>query len=188
MDNLIIKNENSPLEEKMEKALKKAGIRYKAQFSIEDTNKDKWNSKYILDFVVYGELCKIAIECDGHTYHSSRKAKERDLKRDLWIKAYKEFDDTLRFTTEQIMSQIDVVIEEINKYILAYDKLHFNKRQNAKFDPKKIPSTISKDTVLILTNILNSAFSVAYKETQKKEKNQENIKKNDKKRNNSRNK
>lgn len=177
MDNLIIKNENSPLEEKMEKALKKAGIRYKAQFSIEDTNKDKWNSKYILDFVVYGELCKIAIECDGHTYHSSRKAKERDLKRDLWIKAYKEFDDTLRFTTEQIMSQIDVVIEEINKYILAYDKLHFNKRQNAKFDPKKIPSTISKDTVLILTNILNSAFSVAYKETQKKEKNQENIKK-----------
>lgn len=173
MDNLIIKNENSPLEEKMEEELKKAGIRYKAQYSIEDVNKDKWNSKYILDFVVYGEICKIAVECDGNTYHSSRNAKERDLKRDLWIKAYKEFDDTLRFNTEQIMDQIELVIKEIKKYILIYDKLHLNKRQNAEFDPKRIPKSISKDNVVFLSRLLNNAFSLMYREIQKNEKNKE---------------
>lgn len=177
VDNLTIKNENSPLEEKMEEALRNAGIRYKAQYSIEDANKDKWNSKYILDFVVYGEQCKIAIECDGDTYHSSRKAVERDLKRDLWIKAYKDFDDTLRFNTKQIMNQIDVVIEEINKIIKVYDKLHLVKKQNEKFDPKKIPKSISKDNVLILSNILSNAFSLSYSKIQKDETNKEKRKK-----------
>lgn len=177
MDSIIIKNENSPLEEKMEEALKKAGLRYKSQYSIEDKYKDKWNSKYILDFVVYGDFCKIVVECDGTTYHSSQKAQEHDLKRDLWVKAYKEFDDTLRFNTKQIMNNIESVIEDIKKNLSTYDKLYLDKKQKAFFDPKKIPNLILKDDLMSLSRSFVDVFSLICKDAQKNEKNKEKRKK-----------
>ncbi|MEB2298813.1 hypothetical protein LAV72_04125 [Lysinibacillus xylanilyticus] len=60
MMNPKIRNENSPLEELMEAALNEANIKFRAQYTVYDGNNDKWNAKYTLDFLVYGEFCKIA--------------------------------------------------------------------------------------------------------------------------------
>lgn len=143
MTNQKIRNENSPLEEKMEAALKKANIKYKAQYTVHDTNKDKWNAKYTLDFLVYGEYCKIAVECDGNTYHGYAEAKERDLRRDLWVKQF-GFDDTLRFNTEQIKYNIEGCIKQITNMIQAYDKIRYEKQKKFIFDVASVPSEVPK--------------------------------------------
>ncbi|WP_445683312.1 endonuclease domain-containing protein [Sporosarcina sp. FSL W7-1349] len=83
---------------------------YSTSYTVYDDNKDKWNASYILDFLVYSEFCKIVVECDGNTYHGFLEAKEKDLKRDIWIKRL-GFDDTLRFNTEQIKYNLDGCIK-----------------------------------------------------------------------------
>lgn len=143
MMNPIIRNENSPLEELMESALNEANIKFKAQYTVYDGNKDKWNAKYTLDFLVYGEFCKIAVECDGNTYHGSSEARERDLRRDLWVKQL-AFDDTLRFNTEQIKYNLDGCIKQIKNMIHAYDKIKYDKKKKFVFDITKIPSCVPK--------------------------------------------
>ncbi len=135
MSNQKIRNENSPLEEKMQEALDKEGIKYKAQFTLLNAKEDKWNYKYVLDFLVYGEFCKIAVECDGNTYHSSKNAKERDLKRDLWVKN-QGIDDNLRFNTEEMKYNIQGVIKQIKDTLKAYDKIRYDKNLKSSFDPK----------------------------------------------------
>ncbi|MEK4170803.1 DUF559 domain-containing protein [Lysinibacillus sp. FSL L8-0312] len=143
MMNPIIRNENSPLEELMESALHEANIKFKAQYTVYDGNKDNWNAKYILDFLVYGQFCKIAVECDGNTYHGSSEARERDLRRDLWVKQL-AFDDTLRFNTEQIKYNLDGCIKQINNMIHAYDKIKYDKEKKFVFDITKIPTCVPK--------------------------------------------
>lgn len=104
---------------------------------------DKWKYKYILDFLVYGEFCKIAVEYDGNTYHSSKNAKERDLKRDLWVKN-QGIDDTLRFNTEEIQYNILGVIKQIKDTLKAYDKIKYDKRLKSAFNPSLIAPQVSK--------------------------------------------
>ncbi|MFD5853591.1 endonuclease domain-containing protein [Cytobacillus pseudoceanisediminis] len=143
MSNQKIRNENSPLEEKMQAALEKEGIKYKAQFTLLNSKENRWNYKYILDFLVYGEFCKIAVECDGNTYHSSHNGKERDLKRDLWVKN-QGIDDTLRFNTEEIKYNIQGVIKQIKDALKAYDKIRYDKNLKSAFDPGMIALQVSK--------------------------------------------
>jgi len=159
-------NENSPLEEKMEAALKKANIKYKSQYTIHDA-KDKWNAKYILDFLVYGEYCKIAVECDGNTYHGSLKAKEHDLKRDLWVKQI-GIDDTLRFDTEQIKYNMDGIIKHIKNMIQAYDKVKYDKQKKSLFDINQIPTSVPKLDAEYIYKDLSKAIQHACNDTHKK--------------------
>jgi len=49
---------------------------------------------------------------DGNTYHGSSEAREKDLRRDLWVKQV-AFDDTLQFNTEQIKYNLDGCIDKI---------------------------------------------------------------------------
>ncbi|PGQ95070.1 hypothetical protein COA24_30145 [Bacillus cereus] len=141
--NKKIKNVNSPLEEIMEQALKKAGIKYKAQYTVFDSNKNKWNAKYTLDFLIYGEYCRIAVECDGNTYHSSKEAKQHDTYRDMWIN-YQGFDDTLRFNTEKIKYNIAGVIKEIKVAIIVYDKKREARQKRENFNIQDIPLSVQK--------------------------------------------
>lgn len=158
--NSKIRNENSPLEEIMEAALKRANIKYKAQYTVYDGNKDKWNARYILDFLVYGEFCKIGVECDGNTYHGFLEAKEKDLRRDIWIKRL-GFDDTLRFNTEQIKYNLDGCIKQIKKMIQTYDKIKYDKRKKFLFDHNRIPSIVPKKEAEYIYKGLSSIFQEA---------------------------
>ncbi|QGV10593.1 DUF559 domain-containing protein (plasmid) [Bacillus cereus] len=107
-------------------------MKYKAQYTVFDSNKNKWNAKYTLDFLIYGEYCRIAVECDGNTYHSSKEAKQHDTYRDMWIN-YQGFDDTLRFNTEKIKYNIAGVIKEIKAAIIVYDKKREARQKKGEF-------------------------------------------------------
>jgi very-short-patch-repair endonuclease len=72
------------------------------------------------DFVVYGEYCKIVVECDGpHHYQASRWYK--DLLRDLWT-VNSDFQDVLRFNYYQIRNSIDECIQSIRTSITELDQ------------------------------------------------------------------
>ncbi|PFR51056.1 endonuclease domain-containing protein [Bacillus cereus] len=155
--NKKIKNVNSPLEEIMEQALKKAGIKYKSQYTVFDSNKNKWNAKYTLDFLLYGKYCRIAVECDGNTYHSSKEAKQHDTYRDMWIN-YQGFDDTLRFNTEKIKYNIEGVIKEIKTAIMTYDKKREERQRREDFNIQYIPSFVSKTEAEKILKELTTEF------------------------------
>lgn len=166
MKSLIPINENSPLEEKMELSLKRAGLKFKSQFSLMDKSKDQWNPKYILDFLVYGEYCKIAIECDGITYHSSKDARQHDTQRDIWVKQH-GIQDTLRFDTNQILNDMDSVMTEIHNTIAANDKLYLDKQVQGAFNPNQIPKSIGADDAQILIRSLQEELSKVCKDVTK---------------------
>lgn len=163
---MILINEDSPLEEKMELSLKKAGLKFKSQFTLMDKSKDQWNAKYILDFLVYGEYCKIAVECDGITYHSSREARQHDLQRDIWVKRH-GIQDTLRFDTNQILKDIDGVMTEIHNTLAAHDKLYVDKQVQGAFNPNQIPKSIEPDDAHILIKSLQEDLSKICKDVTK---------------------
>ena len=76
-------------------------------------------SFYIFDFVVYGECCKIIVECDGpHHYNLERWF--LDSRRDLWC-IQNGYHDILRFSAPQIVKEIDLCIGKIKCALEAYD-------------------------------------------------------------------
>lgn len=153
--NKRVKNENSPFEEIMEQTLKNSGIKSKSQYTIFDSNKNKWNAKYTLDFLIYDKYCRIAVESDRNTYHSSKEAKQYDTYRDMWIN-YQGFDGTLRFNTEKIKYNIAGVIKEIKAAIIAYDKKREGRQKREKFNIKDIPLLVQKtDAKNILKELSN---------------------------------
>ncbi|HDR7869738.1 TPA: DUF559 domain-containing protein [Bacillus wiedmannii] len=164
--NKRVKNENSPLEEIMEQALKKAGIKYKSQYTVFDSNKNKWNAKYTLDFLIYGEYCRIAVECDGNTYHSSKEAKQHDTYRDMWIN-YQGFDDTLRFNTEKIKYNIAGVIKEIKAAIIVYDKKREARQKRKNFNIQDIPLFVQKTNAENILKELSTEFQSTCQYTHK---------------------
>lgn len=114
-------NENSPLEENMRNALIKSGIKFREQESIYELKVSNPMPKFIIDFVVYGEYCKIAVECDGRTYHSKYKHKKHDTLKDLWLIQH-GFSDVLRYGTKEIKKDMTRCIDEIKKVLEANDK------------------------------------------------------------------
>ena len=72
-----------PLEEVMRMNLKKAKISYLSQYCV----MDKGKCRYRLDFAVFSPLGKIAVECDHSRWHSRPAQREKDLKRDRWLRS-----------------------------------------------------------------------------------------------------
>ena len=86
----------------------------------------RWNPKYIVDFVVFGEQSKIAIECDGVTYHSTNFARAYDTVRDIWL-LNRGFDDVLRFDSEDIRQDLSGCLKRVQSSIANWDQFYKNK-------------------------------------------------------------
>lgn len=67
--------------------------------------------KYHIDLALYGP--RIAIECDGKTYHSSLEAKARDRRKNRYLK--EQGWKVMRFSGRQINGELAKVIERIEK-------------------------------------------------------------------------
>ncbi|MFC2132020.1 endonuclease domain-containing protein [Bacteroidota bacterium] len=102
-----------PLEEKVWEEFKKLNIEAERQFFIDLKPKN-----YILDFALFCKARKIAVECDGDTYHMENENVEKDKQRDniLFLNGW----ETMRFTSKNINYNLDdsvmMVKEAINKY------------------------------------------------------------------------
>ena len=68
----INKNSESDFEKRIASNLISAGYSFKQQFKV---------AGYYLDFVVYDEKNRVAVECDGEEFHSSEEEIEKDLER-----------------------------------------------------------------------------------------------------------
>lgn len=66
----------SHIEEKLYESLKQKKIPSERQFFVRETKEP-----YCLDFAIFCKSGKLDIECDGDVYHSSKKAHNRDRKR-----------------------------------------------------------------------------------------------------------
>ena len=123
-----IQDLNSPLETLMEDSLKNTGIKYISQYAMYDRlgKRMKWNPKYIVDFVVFGKQSKIAIECDGVTYHSTKFARAYDTERDIWL-LNRGFDDVLRFDSEDIRQDLSGCLKRVQSSIANWDQFYKNK-------------------------------------------------------------
>ncbi|MBN8194227.1 DUF559 domain-containing protein [Bacillus sp. NTK074B] len=75
----------------------------------------KGNKHYEFDFVVYGDFCKVVVECDG-PHHFQNHRWYKDLMRDLWT-VTNDFQDVLRFNRYQIRHNIDGCLKEIQRSI-----------------------------------------------------------------------
>lgn len=82
---------------------RQCGVKFRRQFSV---------GHFILDFYCY-EL-KLAIEADGYTHHSP-EAKRRD--RDRQTSLEKHRIRFLRFTDEEILSNVENVVKRIQREI-----------------------------------------------------------------------
>jgi very-short-patch-repair endonuclease len=69
--------------------------------------------RYTLDFVVTARGVRVAVECDGHTYHErTPEQATHDRKRDRWI--LRELGiSTLRFTSKEIFGNAEACCSEI---------------------------------------------------------------------------
>lgn len=67
--------------------------------------------KYRIDLALYGH--RIAIECDGKTYHSSLEAKARDRRKNRYLKA--QGWKVMRFSGRQINGELAKAIERIEQ-------------------------------------------------------------------------
>ena len=66
---------------------------------------------YRLDFALITSRRTIAIEADGHDYHSTKEQKAHDTKRDRYLLA--EGVIVIRFTGSEIYASVDSCIEEV---------------------------------------------------------------------------
>lgn len=92
----------SPLETLTRVELKRHRTNFKTQVQVHGVGR--------VDFMV-GE--KLIVEADGRTYHSNERAFAEDRRRDraAMLSGYR----VLRFTSEDVLHRIDVVIEEIQR-------------------------------------------------------------------------
>ncbi|WP_371377415.1 DUF559 domain-containing protein [Sporomusa aerivorans] len=154
---------NSPIEKIMREALVKSNIKFREQEAI--YRKGNPVPIYIIDFVVSGEYCKIAIECDGK-YHMEAERKRLDAQRDYFlIQQNHYYDDILRFTGSEIKKNVTSCIKAIITSITKYDalkktqieKLHIDvsSMRNKAIDynqRSEIINIILREVLIVLTN------------------------------------
>ncbi len=106
--------DDSPLENRLWKALKYIGILAEREWKVIIQEK-----KYFLDFAIFCNNGKLAIETDGYTFHHDSKAK---IDYDTWRRNDMELDDwrSLHYTTKQVkddwtpyLGQIEQKIEQL---------------------------------------------------------------------------
>ncbi|WP_237714934.1 MULTISPECIES: DUF559 domain-containing protein [Pelosinus] len=158
---------NSPIEKIMREALIESNIKYREQEAV--YKKGNPVPIYIIDFVVIGEYCKIAIECDGN-YHTAIDRKRLDAQRDYFlIQQNHYYDDLLRFTGREIKNHISECIKEIITSINQYDILKRMQKKKMQIDiysmrnkqidysqSNEIINIISRETAIVLQKCCNN--------------------------------
>lgn len=95
----------SPIEEKMMKALYENGYKPYAQIPCRG---------YRIDIAIYYKGKKIAIECDGKAFHSSNSQLKHDETKDRVLK--KEKWRVLRITGSEIHRNVSDCVNKVNVY------------------------------------------------------------------------
>ncbi len=106
----------SVLESLMREALSRHKIDFKEQVRVPVDA-----TFYIMDFVIYGDYCKVIVECDG-PHHYNHNQRSKDAIRDLWC-IQNGFQDVLRFSAGEIQNQIEQCIVLIKQLVYKYDKI-----------------------------------------------------------------
>jgi len=103
--------DDSPLENRLWKVLKSIGILAERQWKVVIQEK-----KYFLDFAVFCNNGKLAIETDGYTFHYDSKEK---IDYDTWRGNNMELDEwrALHYTTQQIKDDWTPYIRQIEQKI-----------------------------------------------------------------------
>lgn len=103
--------DDSPLENRLWKALKYVGILAERQWKVVIQEK-----KYFLDFAIFCNSGKLAIETDGYTYHHAAKEK---IDYDIWRRNDMELDDwrALHYTTKQVKNDWTPYLSQIEQKI-----------------------------------------------------------------------
>jgi hypothetical protein len=152
-----IQNLNSPLETMMEESLKKEGIKYIAQYAIYKgiDGYSKWNPRYILDFAVFGEKSKIAIECDGLRYHLTDYKRAYDTERDIWL-IKNGFDDVLHFRGDELKNDLAMYINKIKESITKWDEFHLRKAAKGASGshPEVLTNDLQANTKMVVHELL----------------------------------
>ncbi|HEX6971537.1 MAG TPA: DUF559 domain-containing protein [Limnochordia bacterium] len=108
----LIQCDNSPVEHIMAAYLIRNGLWHKCipQFEV---------AGYRVDFALVIRDFKIAIECDGYTYHGSREAYSYDRARDRVLE--REGWRVFRFTAGEILANPQACVDEIKDFIMAHE-------------------------------------------------------------------
>jgi very-short-patch-repair endonuclease len=100
-----------PIEEIMRQALKNCRIKAVGQYSIMENKK----LRYRLDFAIFCQKGKLNIECDDLRWHSQPKQREKDKKRDRWLR--KRGWTVFRFSGEEIKNKTATCIKILKQII-----------------------------------------------------------------------
>lgn len=98
----------SPIEEKLYRALERAGLAPERQFYV-------GKGGYLLDLAVFCKMGKIDVECDGARYHSGRKKAEQDRQRDNYLTALDW--RVLRFSGREINRNLNGCLRIIERVV-----------------------------------------------------------------------
>ena len=100
-----------PIEEIMRQALENYRIKASGGYSIMENKR----LRYRLDFAIFCKKGKINIECDDLRWHSQPKQRQKDKKRDRWLK--KRGWIIFRFSTEEIKNNTAKCIKILKQAI-----------------------------------------------------------------------
>jgi len=100
-----------PIEEIMRQALENGGIKAISQYSIMENKK----LRYRLDFAIFCRNGKINIECDDLRWHSQPRQREKDKKRDRWLR--KQGWTVFRFSGEEIKNKTASCVKILKQII-----------------------------------------------------------------------
>ena len=111
----------TPIEERMFRALKQAGLWPEREYYIElrrpEAQRDR-PSIHFLDLALFCQDQNLDVECDGDTWHLGRESARRDRQRDnlLEVNGW----HILRFNTEEIQNELPVALTRIREAINRY--------------------------------------------------------------------
>ncbi len=100
----------SPIEEKLYLALERTGLAPERQFYVRDES-----GGYFLDLAIFCDQGKIAVECDGASYHSGRKKAEQDRHRDNQLTALDW--RVLRFSGKEIRQNVQECLRMVKRVV-----------------------------------------------------------------------
>jgi len=110
-----------PLEEIMRKSLLKAGITPTPQFCVMRQKR----CLYRIDFAIFCQKGKIALECDHSRWHQRPERKKKDSERDNWLK--RNGWKVIHLTEDHIINNLIEAIELIDNQIEILGGLYSSK-------------------------------------------------------------
>jgi very-short-patch-repair endonuclease len=110
-----MENQATELEVIMRESLLENGFFFDEQVYVRKEQKH-----FQFDFVVYGEYCRVVVECDG-PHHFQQEQRYKDSLRDVWTITH-GFQDVLRFNRYQLRTEINNCIRKIAQTITKLDQ------------------------------------------------------------------